>query len=213
MQKSTLHNIFIWLAAAVLLGLFAVTARAVQINSIGAFDMPIIHTVQGAETDLLTTIMKTFTIIGSTKTAVVLVILFLAILAAKKLYKQAIFAAIVIGGTAVLNQGLKFIFQRPRPEFHRMVDVGGYSFPSGHTMMAFSIYTVIAYLIWYHVKSSAVRTLITLFAVVMIFMIAVSRIYLGVHFPSDIAGGVLLSAAWFIAAAAVYIRRFKGING
>lgn len=212
MQKSTLHNIFIWLAAAVLLGLFAVTARAVQINSIGAFDMPIINTVQGAETDPLTAVMSAFTIIGSTKTALVLVILFLAILAAKKLYSQAAFAAVVIGGTAVLNQGLKFIFQRPRPEIHRIIDAGGYSFPSGHTMMAFSIYAVIAYIIWHHVKNAAVRTLVALFAVLMIFMIAVSRIYLGVHFPSDIAGGVFLSAAWFIAAAAVYKQRMKGTN-
>ena len=80
---------------------------------------------------------------------------------------------------------LKIYFKRERPEIHRILDANGFSFPSGHTMMAFSLYTIIAYIAWRNVKTTLNRILLILSAAFMSIMIPMSRIYLGVHFPSD----------------------------
>lgn len=186
-------------------GVFAYIARGISLETINDFDSTIISIVQGWEADWLTPIMKAFTFIGSTKFVLFLIAVGFAILLfAVRNRAEAFFFFIALAGTGVLNQTLKFIFKRERPYIHRLIEETGFSFPSGHTMMAFSLYAVIAYLLWRHLHTIASKVLLLFLAIFMFAMIGISRIYLGVHYPSDIAGGVAASAFWMIIAVTVY---------
>ncbi|PIC58237.1 phosphatase PAP2 family protein [Sporosarcina sp. P12(2017)] len=206
MHKLSLRLLAVWIICILFTGFFAYIARSIHLQTISSFDEPIIDFVQSAESPGLTSIMKLFTTIGSTTSVVLLAILTLGVLLWKKHRAQAVLFAIVLAGTGILNQVLKFIFKRERPDFNRLIDIGGYSFPSGHTMMAFSLYTILTYILWRNVKNTGSQVVIIILAAMMIVMIAVSRIYLGVHFPSDIVGGVLASSVWLFASIAFYQR-------
>ncbi|WP_301110094.1 phosphatase PAP2 family protein [Sporosarcina sp.] len=206
MRELSIRLLLTWGVCLVLTGLFAMVATSIHMQTISVFDDVIIEAVQGAEVPWLTTVMRTFTTIGSTLTVALIAVAALVILIRTKHRAQALLLVAVLSGTGILNQVLKFIFKRERPDLHRLIDIGGYSFPSGHTMMAFSLYTVLTYIIWRNLRNTWSRTLAVAIAVFMIVIIAVSRIYLGVHFPSDIVGGVYASAVWIIASIAVYQR-------
>lgn len=212
MRELSLRLLSVWIICILFTGFFAYIARSIHLQTISSFDEPIIDFVQSAEASGLTSIMKLFTNIGSTTSVTLLAILTLGVLLWKKYRAQAVLFTIVLVGTGILNQVLKLIFKRERPDFNRLIDIGGYSFPSGHTMMAFSLYTVLAYIVWRNLKTTGSRIAIAIVAIFMIVMIAVSRIYLGVHFPSDIVGGILASSVWLFASIAMY-QRFQRQKG
>ncbi len=98
----------------------------------------------------------------------------------------------------LLNQLLKRIIQRPRPEGYRLITENGYSFPSGHSMASMAFYGFIIYLIWKLVKNKKIKYLETGILGIFIFLIGFSRIYLGVHYASDVVGGFAISIAYLI---------------
>ena len=107
--------------------------------------------------------------------------------------------------SAVLNQLLKRILQRPRPTEFRIVEETGYSFPSGHSMVSMAFYGYLIYLIYRYIKNKYVKwTLITILSI-LICLIGISRIYLGVHYTSDVLGGFLLSISYLV----IYISSIK----
>lgn len=161
-----------------------------------ALDQLLISKITPIETDFLTIIMNLFSFIGSTKT--VIFISFNLLLVIYKLYKkwQEIFLfLIVLTGSTAINQLAKFLIKRERP-VSEFIIVTGFSYPSGHTMGAMSLYGIITFLLWRHVRTFSRRIILILFSIVMIMIIAFSRIYLGVHYPSDIVGALLLSGIW-----------------
>lgn len=187
----------------VLAAVFGYVASSIGNGSIVQFDTPIINFVQGAEAPWLTNVMKLFTFIGSTKAVLAISLIMLGLLLYFRQKAQTILFLIVISGTAALNLVLKLFFQRARPDFNRLIEISGYSFPSGHTMMATSLYIILAFILWRNAKNSF-RVLYIIAAIFMIGMIGVSRIYLGVHYPSDIAGGISASTFWLLIATSVY---------
>ncbi len=187
----------------VLAAVFGYVASSIGNGSIVQFDTPIINFVQGAEAPWLTNVMKLFTFIGSTKAVLAISLIMLGLLLYFRQKAQTILFLIVISGTAALNLVLKLFFQRARPDFNRLIEISGYSFPSGHTMMATSLYIILAFILWRNAKNSF-RVLYIIAAIFMISMIGVSRIYLGVHYPSDIAGGISASTFWLLIATSVY---------
>ncbi|WNR43105.1 phosphatase PAP2 family protein [Paenibacillus roseipurpureus] len=142
--------------------------------------------------------MKCFTFIGSTPVVIVITLccLFLFFKYLHHRLELVLFAALV-AGTAILNQLLKISFHRDRPSLHRLIQETGYSFPSGHSMEAFALYAALAFLLWRHVPTRSGRTAVILTSISMILMIGISRIYLGVHYPSDIVGAYFASGFWF----------------
>lgn len=171
---------------------------------IASFDNVIIGWVQGAESANLTVVMKFFTFIGSALAVAVLAIIMLGVLAKLQYRIELFFFIGVILGSVVLNKVLKTLFHRTRPTLHRIIEENGYSFPSGHSMAAFTLYGILIFLLWKHISSFYARILLICFGVVMILAIGISRIYLGVHFPSDIVGGYLASGTWLAATIGLY---------
>lgn len=105
-----------------------------------------------------------------------------------------------IGG--LLLFAVKHMVLRPRPS-HQLVSIGGYSFPSGHTFgMTVFVLTVVA-LLWPHLQHRWERWLLALLAAIIILAIMDSRVYLRVHYASDVTAGLLLAAGWFMLATAL----------
>ena len=194
MQEPSRRRFIAFIICLISGGLFGYVASSIGNGSIERFDTSIIGFVQGREAPWLTTILKTFTWIGSGYVVVpITLIAFFLLYFVYQRRGQAFLCVTVIIGTISSNELLKKYFKRERPEIYRIIDAGGLSFPSGHTMMAVSLYTIIAYMLWRNLKSTSCRMLLILFTIFMMVMIAVSRIYLGVHYPSDIIGGLAAS--------------------
>lgn len=184
---------------------FGYIAAMVGNESIAHFDTAVIGFVQGLEAPWLTSIMKVFTWIGSGNVVASIALIGFIVLYFLLRYRlQAILLIAVVAGSVSLNRALKVYFKRERPEIHRIMDANGFSFPSGHSMMAFALYAIIAYIAWRNVKTPMRRVVLVLFTAFMIITIGTSRIYLGVHYPSDIVGGFAASALWVTIAISVY---------
>src|SRR5260370_36869525 len=101
-----------------------------------------------------------------------------------------------MGGALVLDLALKYAFHRPRPVPFFGAAPHSWSFPSGHSLFSFCIYGVLAGLFIARVKSWPLKIAIWCAAAALIGMIGLSRIYLGVHYPSDVLAGYLAWAGW-----------------
>ncbi|MFC4411813.1 phosphatase PAP2 family protein [Chungangia koreensis] len=185
--------------------LFGYLASMISDRSIDRFDTAIIGAIQGLETPWLTKMMQFITMFGWGLPVIILSIGVIVHLVFILNYRrQAFLFFIVVGATPLLNIVLKAYFQRERPMIHRIMEANGYSFPSGHSMIAFSFYSILAYILWKNVNSRNGRKMLVLVSGFMILAIGISRVYLGVHFPSDVLGGFLVSAIWVISALAVF---------
>ena len=99
---------------------------------------------------------------------------------------------------AALNQLLKHILKRPRPTGYRLIEVSGYSFPSGHSMVSMAYYGFLIYLIYKYVKNKYIKWISICILSIFICLIGISRIYLGVHYTSDVLAGFLISITYLI---------------
>ena len=95
-----------------------------------------------------------------------------------------------------LNALLKAIVQRPRPEGFRLVAESGYSFPSGHSMVAMAFFGLLIWMIWRYHRRDAMRVVWCSFFGLVIVAVGLSRVYLGVHYASDVLAGFCVSLAW-----------------
>lgn len=188
---------------------FSFMAFAVSANDYLKFDSEVISVVQGWESPILTGIMKFFTYIGSTGSIIILSLFILIFLykVLKHRLELVLFIA-VMAGSPLLNAVVKLCFQRTRPDLHRLIEIGGYSFPSGHAMNAMSLYGILTFLLWRHIKVKWGRMLLIVMSTLMILTIGISRIYLGVHYPSDIIAGYLAGGFW-IAMSIWFFQRYQ----
>jgi undecaprenyl-diphosphatase len=197
-MNSTQRNANVLTLSFLSLIFFVFVAYIFGIHRSTKFDNAVISIIQGLESPLLTLIMKFFTFIGSTK-----VVVFLALCSIFFLYKvlhhrlELILFVVILGGNGILNYILKVSFHKPRPSLHRLIQETGYSFPSGHSMSAFALYATLAFLLWKHIPTWTGRSWTISLCIIMILMIGISRIYLGVHYPSDVIGAYFASGFWF----------------
>ena len=152
--------------------------------------------------DFVTPIAKFITNFGGAIFLSIATVMLFLLIKNKKIGLSIISNIVII---TVLNQLLKRILQRPRPTEFRLVEEKGYSFPSGHSMVSMAFYGYLIYLIYRYIKNKYVKwTLITILNI-LICLIGISRIYLGVHYTSDVLGGFLLSISYLV----IYISSIK----
>ena len=145
--------------------------------------------------DFATPIAKFITNFGGAIFLIGLTIILFVCIKNKKI-GASIFSNLVI--VTILNQLLKGILQRPRPTEFRIIEETGYSFPSGHSMVSMAFYGYLIYLIYKFVKNKYIKWSLIILLSVLICTIGVSRIYLGVHYTSDVLGGFLISISYLV---------------
>ena len=150
--------------------------------------------------DFATPIAKFITNFGGAIFLITLTIILFILIKNKKI-GLSIFSNLVI--ITVLNQLLKRILQRPRPTEFRIIEETGYSFPSGHSMVSMAFYGYLIYLIYKYVKNKYIKWIYIIALSILICFIGISRIYLGVHYTSDVLGGFLLSISYLIIYVSV----------
>ena len=106
--------------------------------------------------------------------------------------KYSLYLCLSASSSVIFNTIIKNIIRRDRPEVLRLISQGGYSYPSGHTMITMCCYGYLFYYVFNFVKNKYLRIILLIVLSLLIISIPISRIYLGVHYFSDIIGGLLL---------------------
>ena len=156
-------------------------------------DLWLVQSIQSVETDFLTTIMKGISIIFDTLGSVIIVILTGLLVWWRTGWRDAVL--VVVGGLlSATGALLKAIVDRPRPSSDLVTvfsQADTSSFPSGHSFFAFMIFGLVAYLTVTRLRHKSLRIAIPTICAFFLLIVGVSRIYLGVHWPSDVIGGYL----------------------
>lgn len=179
---------------------FAIFVEKLELRKLVGFDARIIRVVQERIDDPLSRFMKFFTFLGSPIMVSVFVVLSVMSLYRNGQKREAVGMLIANAVGAGFNEGLKYIFRRKRPDIHRLVPVHGYSFPSGHAMGSVMFYGTICYFICRKVSNAVLKLCVYAISGFMVMITGLSRIYLGVHYPSDVLAGYAASGAWLSAA-------------
>lgn len=195
---NTKYN-FLFFLSLLSFALFVILAKTYDTDFVEYMDIQAIKNIQMLEQANLTFVMEFFSFIGDTIRVIFISIIILVIL--YKVFHQRIelilFIIVLIGSTT-FNVLLKNFFQRDRPNLFRMIIEDGYSFPSGHTMAALSLYGIVSFLVWRHIPKQSGRIILICISAIFILGIGISRIYLGAHYPSDVLGAYLISGSWLM---------------
>ena len=176
---------------------FGLLAYAVVNGNTTGFDRTIRDWVHAFASPGLTLSMYVLTQLGSVGPLIVLG--GVAAWCMKPRKRSAILLLAAAGGGEGIDRVLKLIFHRPRPQtFFELPQPATYSFPSGHAMAACCFYGMMAVLVTRRVRSPLGRVAVWTVAILVAAAVGLSRIYLGVHYPSDVAGGYLAGAAWLL---------------
>ena len=145
--------------------------------------------------DFATPIAKFITNLGGAIFLIGLTALLIILIKNKKIGLSILVNLAIVTG---LNQLLKRILQRPRPTEFRIVEETGYSFPSGHSMVSMAFYGYLIYLIYKYVENKYIKWSLICLLSCLVILIGTSRIYLGVHYTSDVLGGFLISISYLV---------------
>lgn len=189
---------------------FAMLAEEVMEGDTTRFDQAVLRWIGRRHAEGWDHVMLEFTALGN---FAVLLVLGLSVSAFLWLSNHKYSVALLVLGAAggsLANNILKLSFDRQRPDiFEPVSEVMTSSFPSGHAMMATIVYGSVAYLVGRLEPTRAMRSLTWTLAVLIILLVGISRMYLGVHYPTDILGGYLAGIAWIgLVVAGMHAVRF-----
>ena len=160
------------------------------------FDKVIISHIHDLVTPRVRGIMIFISFLGSAKFYVPVGIGVVVYFIKKQYYINAIVLVNALLGSAIINYLVKLYYTRVRPEEYFQITETGFSFPSGHSMVAISSYFVLTYLLFRKQKWEFKKNVAWLSTLVLVLCIGFSRIYLGVHWPTDVIGGFSLGFIW-----------------
>lgn len=199
-----------FIIVSILLALFLVIMGLVITNNINSFDSAIYNFLIGFRCKGLDIYFKWVTKLANTMTILCIVVLLLIYL--EKKYE--IMLGIATISSVVTNTIIKYLIRRPRPLHLRLITQGGYSFPSGHSMISICVYGFLIYLIYQEVKDKKLKISLIVFFIFLIISIGLSRIYVGVHYPSDVIAGYLLASSLLIIIITICNKYLRGkLNG
>jgi len=192
--------LFLGLASAVgALFFFAWLADEVLEGDTKALDKTVRLYIHGFANESLTALMQFITMLGSTLFLSILCVSIFVIFIVKNWKRAAVLLMTTMAGAVILNFALKVSFGRVRPvPFFDTPLPDSYSFPSGHSLYAVCFYGVLAWLVAARIQNKSLRILIWLLAVLLALLIGLSRIYLGVHYPSDVIAGFAAATVWIL---------------
>ena len=174
--------------------LFVILGYVVKFHSgqLKGIDSLLQTTLRGNLPHALTVFFSSLTSLINTPVIVTWVALLLGIFLYKKWWSEAILLIGNLALTGILVVLLKNVYQRPRPTLQHLVEEGGFSFPSGHALASTLVVGALVIIVSQRVKNRHLRHLLQVLLMVFILTIMTSRVYLGVHYPTDVLGSPLL---------------------
>jgi len=201
----TIEFLFVLLLLLALI-IFVYAVRMVFVLKTTTFDENIFSVVASYVTPARTAFMNFITFFGKHTLLFPLNLLMFGFFIYRKQKWFAIrFASLVLSSVA-LSFSLKEFFRRDRPLLPVLGDARGYSFPSGHALIGIVFYGLLIYVIWHEVKQKWLRGFLAVFLILLILLISFSRIYLRVHYPSDVIAGLALGFIWLILSLQIINR-------
>lgn len=199
------------IACGISLGVFVLCAVAMRTGLARGADDALLRWAHVQATPALETFARWLAVVGYRGGVIPFDALLVLVLALRKHWRPAGFATVALGGGLLLNKGLKLLFARPRPalDWSAATLPASFSFPSGHAMATATFATVLTTLAW----RSRWRWPVVGTAWGFALSVAVSRVVLGVHFPSDVLAGLALGVAWACAVRRAFARGAGTVPG
>ena len=161
------------------------------------FDRFILDEIHKGSNPILFSLMKFISFIGSSSFLIPLMLVAIIYTLYKKEHQTLKLLMTSTLGSYALNFILKIIFSRTRPLDYFLVEQGGLSYPSGHSMVNMTFYMTLAYIANKNLKDQNKKKWIYGFAFIAVLLMGISRLYLGVHWPTDVIGGYLIGYVFF----------------
>lgn len=209
MRYLTLRNIALLLIAALLLALGLIVDEVLEGDTL-LFDQAFLLALRepGDPTNpigplWLEEVARDITALGGVAVLTLLTIVVAAHFMLRGKPRSALFVAIAVVGGTLISNVLKIVFDRPRPELTAIMGYGRGSFPSGHSTMSAVVYLTLAVMLAASARKLRLKIFYIVTATIIIVCVGLSRLYMGVHYPTDVAAGWSIGAAWAILCAVV----------
>ncbi|MBA3492080.1 MAG: phosphatase PAP2 family protein [Rubrobacteraceae bacterium] len=199
----------VWLAAGLAFSIFVVWAFTELADEVvegesRAFDRAVLLWIHTTFPDWLEGTMHIVTALGDYWVVLPLLAAVIALFYRKGWRLSATLLLVSTAGSVVLTTVLKALFRRARPElFDAGYQASFYSFPSGHATVAVGLYGMLTLVLAYRMRGRA-RWAVAVSGIIVVLLIGFSRLYLGVHYPTDIVAGYLAALLWLVCVGAVY---------
>ena len=191
---------------SLLILLFLLVTYLVVVGKTNGFDNIAYKLIRSLECDFFDKYFVFITKFGNID--VVIGIVICLILAFRNRY--AIMITTLVINSAITNQLVKHIVLRDRPSVLKLIEQGGYSYPSGHTMIAICLYGYLLYLVFTKINNKFIKYIGSIVLVSLILSICISRIYVGVHYASDVVGGFILALTELLLLIDFSKKQFRG---
>lgn len=209
--KNFINKNLKWFIFLLSLTIFLYIMKDVFSKEIISYDKSIYTIIAKFIREENTNIIKFITNLGSSFTLILITLIILCLVKERHL---GILIGINLVIVALFNNALKLLIRRERPTLLPIIDETGYSFPSGHAMVSIAFYGFIIYLVYKKIKNKKLKILLIILLSLLIILIGLSRIYLGVHYPSDIFGGFLIGFSYLILYCSIvkkYLDRKRAV--
>lgn len=185
-----------------LLGFAALADEFSEQSSLARFDLSVLNWLQLRGSEQGERLFQIVSWFGAPILFVIDIGVAIALAVRRRWQWFTLWTVAIVGGV-LLDETLKLAFRRARPQVaSEFISSGSWSFPSGHAMNALVGYAMLAYLLRQHVSSARTRAFVALGAALLIVAVGLSRLYLGVHYLSDVIAGYLAGGAWVLACIA-----------
>jgi undecaprenyl-diphosphatase len=180
---------------------------ALWMSIVGSSEDDLMREISAQRSHAVADIARIVTWAGSAFVLVPLALASCALLVRAGLRAQALAVALTLGGAMVISDVVKLLLSRPRPAVEHLQAVSGFSFPSGHATQASAFWLSLLFAVSSSGASARRMSLLAAGALLIVSLVGLSRVYLGVHYPSDVIGGILLGGGW-AAYVALWSRPF-----
>ena len=194
----------IWIAAGVLgIGAFLFILYMAAAGNAYIIDDPVRGLFYSIRADWLTPFVKVITYMGNWQSITLLCIILLIMKPTRRTYGLPVSAGAI--AVTVLNKIIKSLVERPRPDdIVHLVHAGGFSFPSGHSITSMFVFGLLIYLVRTNMQNRHAANILTVVLAIPMVCIGLSRIYLGVHYPTDVLAGWSLGIVMIAVVSAVF---------
>ncbi len=179
---------------SILLLIFIILVIFIKMDRIFLIDRIFYKKIISIRTDMITEFFKIITKLGTTKICFIIGMILVTIFR-KKIYLWLPITTVII---KIMNMFMKLLINRPRPNVMRLVYEKETSFPSGHAMLSITLYGLLIYFIYSKISKNSVKWILITGLSSIILLVGISRIYLGVHYTTDIIGGYLLGMIYLV---------------